>query len=83
MGLPTGTWAGQTVRLRYRRALALEPSRWRPLQRRGVYAYDVKDYKRAITVWEQLLRLAPNYPDAEVMRAAIAKFKKALKKEDQ
>ncbi len=68
----------------YRRALALEPGHVAARYNVGVvYAYDVKDYKRAITVWEQLLRLAPNYPDAEVMRTAIAKFKKALKKEDQ
>ncbi len=68
----------------YRRALALEPGHVDARYNLGaVYAYDVKDYRRAITVWEQLLRQAPNYPDADAMRTAIAGFKKALKKDDQ
>ena len=68
----------------YRRALELEPGHVNARYNIGVvYAYDVKDYKQAINVWGQLLRLAPNHPDADTMRTAIAKFKKALKKDDQ
>jgi len=68
----------------YRSALKLEPGHVSARYNLGVvYAYDVKDYKRAITIWEQLLRLAPNHPEADAMRTAIARFKKALKKDDQ
>jgi tetratricopeptide (TPR) repeat protein len=68
----------------YRRALELEPGQMEARYNLGVvYAYDVKDYTRAIAIWEQVLRLDPNYPEAGAIRAAIAKFKKALKKDVQ
>jgi tetratricopeptide (TPR) repeat protein len=68
----------------YRRALALEPGHVNARYNLGVvYAYDVKDYARAIRAWEELLRLAPNHPEADTMRTSIAAFKKRLKKVDQ
>jgi tetratricopeptide (TPR) repeat protein len=68
----------------YRRALELEPGQMDARYNLGVvYAYDVKDYRRAIAIWNQVLRLDPNYPEADAIRAAIAKFKKALKKDVQ
>lgn len=68
----------------YRLALALEPGHAAARYNLGaVYAYDVKDYRRAINAWEQLLRQAPNYPEADAMRAVISKFKKTLKKDGQ
>ncbi len=69
----------------YRRALALDPGHVEARYNLGVvYAYDVKDYTRAINVWEQLLRLAPNHPRADMIRMAIAALKKkARKKDDQ
>ena len=68
----------------YRRALELEPGHMDARYNLGVvYAYDVKDYTQAIAIWKQVLRLEPNYPEADAMGAAMAKFKKALKKDLQ
>jgi tetratricopeptide (TPR) repeat protein len=65
----------------YRRALALEPGHVNAHYNLGVvYAYDVKDRARAIREWEELLRLAPNHPEADALRKNIIAFKKALKK---
>jgi tetratricopeptide (TPR) repeat protein len=68
----------------YRRALDLEPGHVNAHYNLGiVYAYDVKDYAAAIHVWEKLLRLSPNHPQADQMRSSIATFRKALKKNDK
>jgi tetratricopeptide (TPR) repeat protein len=48
-----------------------------------IYAYDKKDYKAAIHIWEELLRLAPNFPHADSMRSCIITFRKADKKDCQ
>jgi cytochrome c-type biogenesis protein CcmH/NrfG len=45
-----------------------------------VYGYDKKDYKAAIRAWEELLKLAPNYPKAEYIRSVLPDFRKALKR---
>ncbi len=66
----------------YRRALSVEPGHLNARFNLGVvYAYDLKDYARAIRLWEDLLRLAPNYPEAGMIRARIDAIKKTLKKE--
>jgi tetratricopeptide (TPR) repeat protein len=40
-----------------------------------VYANDKKDYAAAIRVWEEILRIAPNYPHAGQLRSMIAALK--------
>lgn len=65
----------------YRVALEYEPSHLNARYNMGIiYATNKKNYKAAIRVWEDLLRLAPNYPYAEDMRTSIAAFRKSLKK---
>jgi tetratricopeptide (TPR) repeat protein len=44
-----------------------------------VYAYDKRDYEAAIRVWEDLLRVSPNHPQSDRMRACIITFRRALK----
>jgi tetratricopeptide (TPR) repeat protein len=64
----------------FRRALGFEPGNVNARYNLGVvYAYDFKDYARAIYYWEDLLRIAPNHPQADTVRMAIAAFKKARK----
>jgi tetratricopeptide (TPR) repeat protein len=66
----------------YRRALGFEPGHLNARYNLGIVnAYNFKDYARAIYYWEDLLRLAPNYPDADMIRARIAVFKHVLQKE--
>ncbi len=61
----------------YRRALAIEPGHMNARYNLGVvYAYDMKDYDRAIRLWEDLLRIAPNYPETNALRERIAALKK-------
>jgi tetratricopeptide (TPR) repeat protein len=65
----------------YRTALMHEPAHLNARYNMGiVYAYSKKDYKAAIRVWEELLRLSPNYPKAEDVRTAIAVFRKVFEK---
>ncbi len=65
----------------YRRALGFEPGHVNARYNLGVvYAYDFKDYARAIYYWEDLLRVAPNYPGADALRSRIAVLQKALQK---
>ena len=72
------------AREEFRRALSFEPGHVNARYNLGVvYAYDFKDYERAIYYWEDLLRIAPNHPQADTIRMAIAAFKKARKKDDQ
>jgi len=40
-----------------------------------VYAYDKKNYHAAIQMWEVLLKLAPNNPQAELLKSSIAGLK--------
>jgi cytochrome c-type biogenesis protein CcmH/NrfG len=66
----------------YRLALQYDPAHVNARYNMGiVYAYDRKDLKEAIRVWEELLRLAPNHPQADSIRSSIATFKEQVKKE--
>lgn len=66
----------------YRIALEHEPGHLYARYNMGiVYAHDKKDYRAAIRVWEQLLKLAPNFPHADDVRANIAAYHKMFKKE--
>ena len=66
----------------YRLALQYDPAHVNARYNMGiVYAYDRKNLQAAIRVWEEMLRLAPNYPQAEYVRSSIAEFKEQLKKE--
>ena len=68
----------------YRLALEHDPGHLNARYNTGiVYAYDKKDYRAAIRVWEELLRLAPNFPEAERIRSNIASIKKGIKKGDK
>jgi tetratricopeptide (TPR) repeat protein len=68
----------------YRLALVHEPGHLNARYNTGiVYAYDKKDYRAAIRIWEELLRLAPNFPEAERIRSSIATIKKGIKKGDK
>ncbi len=65
----------------YRLALSHEPGHLDARYNIGVvYAFDVKNYRVAIHVWEELLRLAPNHPHADDIRTCILTFKKTLRK---
>ncbi len=65
----------------YRRALEHEPGHLNAHYNMGiVYAYDLKEYQLATHVWEELLRIAPNHPKADSLRAHIATFRKTLRK---
>ncbi len=64
----------------YERALTIEPTHQNALFNLGVvYGYDRKDYAKAIAYWEQLLHVAPKYPKADYLQAAMAQFKKAMR----
>ncbi len=66
----------------YRLTLQYEPGHLNARYNMGIiYAYDFRDYAVAVHVWEALLRLAPNYPQAAHMRTCIMTFKKNLKKD--
>lgn len=68
----------------YRLALKYEPGHLDARNNMGiVYAYDKKDYRTAIRIWQDILRVAPNYSHAEEIRAAIANLKRELKREDR
>jgi len=65
----------------YRAALEHEPSHLNARYNMGIiYAHHKKDYKAAIQIWEELLRIAPNFPQAADVRAGIAAFGKDRKK---
>lgn len=66
----------------YGRALELEPIHQNALFSTGVvYAYDRKDYAKAIAFWERLLHVAPKHPEADAMRNSIVMFKKTLRRD--
>jgi len=66
----------------YRTALEHDPGHLTARYNTGVvYASNKKNYKEAIRIWEELLKIAPNYPEAEQMKSMIMTLKKALKKE--
>lgn len=60
----------------YRRALQYNPGHLNARYNLGVvYGYDRKDYAGAVREWEELLRIAPGFHHAAMMRAAIKSFK--------
>jgi tetratricopeptide (TPR) repeat protein len=65
----------------YRAALEFEPSHLDARYNLGiVYDHDKKDYRAAVRVWEELLRLAPNYRHAPEIHASLESIRKLLKK---
>jgi tetratricopeptide (TPR) repeat protein len=65
----------------YRIALHQEPGHLNVRYNMGiVYAGDKKNYAAAIQVWEEILRMAPNYPNADQVRSMIAALKAGKKK---
>ncbi len=65
----------------YRQALAHEPGHLNARYNMGiVYAYDLHNYSVAIHVWEELLRISPNHPQADYMKNCIVTFRKAAGK---
>ena len=66
----------------YRIALEHEPGHLNARYNMGiVLAHDMKNYHAAIQIWEELLKLAPNYPYADHIRSNIAVFKKGIPKD--
>lgn len=66
----------------YRLALQHDPVHVNARYNMGiVYAYDRKDLKAAVRVWDELLRLAPNHPQADYVRSSVAAFREQLKRE--
>ncbi len=64
----------------YHRALRIEPAHVNARYNLGiVYAYDIKDYGRAILLWQELLKQSPNYPGASAVQARIDAIKKLQK----
>lgn len=60
----------------YRLALQHEPGHLNARYNMGiVYANDKKDYAAAIQVWEEILKMAPNFPHAAQIRSMIAALK--------
>lgn len=68
----------------YRKALEYNPGHQNARYNMGiVYAYDKRDYRAAIRIWEDLLKMSPNHPHSEQMRSCIITFKKVVNKEDR
>jgi len=68
----------------YHRVLQQDPGHVNARYNLGiVYAFDKKDHAAAIHAWEELLKLAPNHPQADYIRSTIATFKKGAAKEGQ
>lgn len=63
----------------YRQALKHQPDHLNARYNLGiVYAYDKKNYAAAVRVWEDLLRIAPNYPQRDRVQSCIMTFTKVL-----
>jgi tetratricopeptide (TPR) repeat protein len=68
----------------YRSVLRLDRMHVDALYNTGVlYARNKKNFKEAVRVWEDLLKIAPNYSQAEQMRSMIATMKNIIKKDDR
>jgi tetratricopeptide (TPR) repeat protein len=60
----------------YRLALHHDPAHLNARYNMGiVFAYDRKDSRAAIRVWEELLAMAPNFPQADRIRSNMAALK--------
>ncbi len=67
----------------YRLALIYDPGHLDTRYYMGnLYAYDKRNYGEAVRVWKELLRLAPNYPEAERIRSNIAVLNEKTKGEN-
>lgn len=65
----------------YRKALEYEPGHLNARYNLGIiYGFELRNYPLAIHIWEEVLKLAPNHPNAEQMRTSIAGFKKMMRK---
>ncbi len=65
----------------YRLALQYEPGHVNARYSLGLlYAFNLHNHPAAIRIWEELLRIAPNHPQAEFMRNNIDVFRKTLNK---
>ena len=61
----------------FQRALNIEPVHQNALYNLGVvYAYDKRDYRNAMDVWDRLLHVAPKHPRADSLRAAMLTFRR-------
>jgi cytochrome c-type biogenesis protein CcmH/NrfG len=68
----------------YRLALKYEPGHLDARYNMGIiFAHDKKDYREAARVWQEILNLAPNYPEAERIRTTIAAWNKKSKVENR
>jgi cytochrome c-type biogenesis protein CcmH/NrfG len=68
----------------YHRALKLEPAHLGARYRLGlIYSNDERKYATAIHVWEEVLKMSPNYPHADHIRSSIAYLKKKHPRADQ
>jgi len=68
----------------YRTAIEHDPGHLNARYNQGmIYAHDKRDFRAAIHIWEELLKLAPSYPQADNIKSGIATFRKALKKGPQ
>lgn len=66
----------------YRLALKHEPGHLNARYHMGIlYAFDFRNYDVAIHIWEELMRLSPNHPQATYMRNCIVTFRKMARKE--
>ncbi len=68
----------------FRLALKYEPGNLDARYYMGiVYTYDKKEYRSAVRMWQEILKLAPNHPDAERIRSTIAFLNKKIKAENR
>jgi len=68
----------------YRYVLKHEPGHLNARFNMGVvFAYDKKNYPAAIQTWEEILKMAPNNPQAEFLKSNIAELKKGHPKAEK
>lgn len=68
----------------YRAVLVEEPGHLNARYNMGiVFAHDKKNYQAAIHIWKELLKLSPNFPYADHIRASIAALEKRNVKESR
>ncbi len=64
----------------YEHVLQMDPDHLNARYNMGiVYAYDKRNARAAIRAWEQFLKLAPNHPQAERIRADIAALRRGAR----
>jgi tetratricopeptide (TPR) repeat protein len=66
----------------YHLALEHEPGHLNARYNTGiVYAYDKKDPRAAIRIWEELLKMAPNFAQADLIRSNMTTLKQGIGKD--